>query len=315
MGRDELIADAIAVLCEFGVGKEQQNERSAMTLLALLQLKPGDDWQNASAPMLTTRDIMDWIRDWYGVDYKPNTRETIRRFTLHQFIIAKLVEENADRPDRPINSPKWNYRVTADALAALRRRNEQVFEKLIERFLAEHESYQSLAAERKAMPKTPVSLPSGATLQLSPSGQSVLIKAIVEEMLPRFVPHCRIAYIDDTDHQHGTVDADLMDELGISLRARDKAPDVIAWDVACRWLFLIEAASTHGPVDVTRKQELRSLFSDQWEEVVLVSAFPTRKVMRKYLAVLAWETEAWCADAPEHMIHFDGSRFMGPYGE
>ena len=300
MDKSQLIADAIDTLRELGVGKDQQNERSAMTLLALLQLKPGDNWQQATNPMLGTRAIMDWIRDYYEVDYKPNTRETIRRFTLHQFVIAELVEENADRPDRPINSPN---------------RGESEFELILKRFLEQHESYQSLAEERKNMPKTPVILPSGAALNLSPSGQSLLIKAMVEEMLPRFAPGCQVAYIDDTDHKHGAVDPALLDELGISLKAREKAPDVIAWDAKRGWLFLMEAASTHGPVDVTRKNELHELFSEQWDKIVLVSCFPDRKTMQKYLALLAWETEAWCADTPDHMMHFNGSRFMGPYGE
>lgn len=230
MDKSQLIADAIDTLRELGVGKDQQNERSAMTLLALLQLKPGDNWQQATNPMLGTRAIMDWIRDYYEVDYKPNTRETIRRFTLQQFVIAELVEENADRPDRPINSPKWNYRITNDTLNMLLHRGESEFELILKRFLEQHESYQSLAEERKNMPKTPVILPSGAALNLSPSGQSLLIKAMVEEMLPRFAPGCQVAYIDDTDHKHGAVDPALLDELGISLKAREKAPDVIAWD-------------------------------------------------------------------------------------
>lgn len=315
MDKSQLIADAIDTLRELGVGKDQQNERSAMTLLALLQLKPGDNWQQATNPMLGTRAIMDWIRDYYEVDYKPNIRETIRRFTLHQFVIAELVEENADRPDRPINSPKWNYRITNDTLNMLLHRGESEFELILKRFLEQHESYQSLAEERKNMPKTPVILPSGAALNLSPSGQSLLIKAMVEEMLPRFAPGCQVAYIDDTDHKHGAVDPALLDELGISLKAREKAPDVIAWDAKRGWLFLMEAASTHGPVDVTRKNELHELFSEQWDKIVLVSCFPDRKTMQKYLALLAWETEAWCADTPDHMMHFNGSRFMGPYGE
>ena len=120
MDKSQLIEEAIEALRDFEVGREQLNERSAMTLLALLQLKPGDDWARATNPMLGTRAIMDWIRDQYGVEYAANTRETIRRFTLHQFVIAQLVEENADRPDRPINSPKWNYRVTDEALEVLR---------------------------------------------------------------------------------------------------------------------------------------------------------------------------------------------------
>ena len=194
-------------------------------------------------------------------------------------------------------------------------RGESEFELILKRFLEQHESYQSLAEERKNMPKTPVILPSGAALSLSPSGQSLLIKAMVEEMLPRFAPGCQVAYIDDTDHKHGAVDPALLDELGISLKAREKVPDVIAWDAKRGWLFLMEAASTHGPVDVTRKNELHELFSEQWDKIVLVSCFPDRKTMQKYLALLAWETEAWCADTPDHMMHFNGSRFMGPYGE
>lgn len=134
-------------------------------------------------------------------------------------------------------------------------------------------------------------------------------------MLPRFAPGSRVLYIDNTDHQHGVVDAAMMDELGISLSARGKAPDVIAWDADREWLFLMEAASTHGPVDVTRKVELHELFADQWDKVVLVSCLPKRKVMQRYLTQLAWETEAWCADTPDHMIHLNGSRFMGPYAE
>ena len=144
MDKSQLIEEAIEALRDFEVGREQLNERSAMTLLALLQLKPGDDWARATNPMLGTRAIMDWIRDQYGVEYAANTRETIRRFTLHQFVIAQLVEENADRPDRPINSPKWNYRVTDEALEVLRHYREPRFESEIDRFLSDHLSYRSL---------------------------------------------------------------------------------------------------------------------------------------------------------------------------
>ena len=52
MDKSQLIADAIDALRELGVGKDQQNDRSAMTLLALLQLKPGDDWPQATNPCL-----------------------------------------------------------------------------------------------------------------------------------------------------------------------------------------------------------------------------------------------------------------------
>lgn len=219
MGEGKLIDEAVDLLRSFDVDEGRMNERSAMTLLALLQLKQGDSWKDATNPMLGTRAIMDWIRDEFGVEYKPNTRETIRRSTLHQFVIAGIVEENADEPDRSQNSLKWDYRVTDDALKAIRNYGGTNFESDIEAFLSEHESYRSLAEERRNMPKTPVTVPPGVDVRLSSKGQSLLIKAMAEEMLPRFAPGSQVLHIDDTDHQHGAVDVAMMDELGISLPA------------------------------------------------------------------------------------------------
>jgi len=105
------VAEAQELLGLLGFDRERQNVRSAHTLLALLQLGPQDQWGDAKNPLLGTRAIMDWIRDEFGVDYKPNTRETIRRQTLHQFVAAGLLEENPDDPSRPVNSPRWCYRV------------------------------------------------------------------------------------------------------------------------------------------------------------------------------------------------------------
>ena len=79
------------------------------------------------------------------------------------------------------------------------------------------------------------------------------------------------------------------------------------------WLFLIEAVTSHGPVDHKRYGELNTLFQNCTAGLVFVSAFPDTKTYVKYSGVIAWETEVWMADNPSHMIHFNGSRFMGPY--
>ncbi|MDN5973070.1 BsuBI/PstI family type II restriction endonuclease [Bifidobacterium crudilactis] len=312
---DELISQAQELLARLGFDSERTNERSAMVLLALLQLREGMTWDQAGNPLLGTRAIMDWIANNFGVAYKPNTRETIRRFTLHQFVIGQLVEENADDPMRPINSPKWNYRVTEDALSLIRGYTQSEFDKHLAGYVRNHVFFKSLAQERRDLPKTDVQLPSGRYLNLSPGGQNKLIKSIIEDFLPRFVPNGTVLYVDDTDHGMGVIDRQTMDELGIKLKTREKAPDVIIWDHDRQWLFLIEAASTHGPIDVTRKMELKRIFPDHFHQAVLVSCFPDRNVMRRFLSQLAWESEAWCSDTPDHMVHFNGSRFMGPYGE
>ena len=106
MSRTE--ARRVATLAELDAGT-RCNQRSALVLRALLCLRPGDSWSEATNPMLGTRAIMDWIADAYDTPYQPNTRETTRHRTLHQFTDALLVVENPDQPDRPVNSPRWCY--------------------------------------------------------------------------------------------------------------------------------------------------------------------------------------------------------------
>jgi BsuBI/PstI restriction endonuclease HTH domain len=100
------VVESQTLLADLGFDRERTNERSALVLLALLGLESDTPWADATNPMIGTRAIMDWIRDHYRKEYAPNSRETVRRFTLHQFTEALLVEENPDRPERPVNSPK-----------------------------------------------------------------------------------------------------------------------------------------------------------------------------------------------------------------
>ena len=180
-------------------------------------------------------------------------------------------------------------------------------------FFGDRESWAEKQREERNLRKVPVTLPNGANLHLSAGGQNVLIKTMVEEFCPRFAPGGQVLYVDDTNHAEGAIDIDKLRELNVTIPERGKAPDLIVWMEDRQWLFLMEACSTHGPIDVTRKDEMRKLFSGHKGSVVYVSCFPTRKVMQKYLSDLAWETEAWCSDTPDHMIHLDGEKFMGPY--
>lgn len=307
------IDSARALLRAFELDEERSNERSAMTLIALAGLRLGDEWANATNGMYGTRALMDWIRDECGMNYAANTRETIRRFTLHQFDEAGLVEQNADKPDRPINSPKWNYRISGPALDVVACYGTPCFGTALAVFLDSRQSWREMQQEKRDLLKIPVLLPSGQELRLSGGGQNVLIKAMVEEFCPRFSPGGEVLYIDDTSHDEGAINYDSLSRLNISIPERGKAPDLIVWMPDKRWLFLMEACSTHGPIDVTRKSEMMRLFDGHAGDVVYVSCFPTRKVMQKYLSDLAWETEAWCADTPDHMIHLDGEKFLGPY--
>lgn len=316
MTREDLIADTRQILQDLGMDSERSNERSAMTLLALARLDETVGWRHATDERYTTRQIMDWIRDHLGVEYAPNTRETIRRFTLHQFFEGGVVYYNDDDPSRAVNSPKNCYRLTPNALSAIQSYGITVeYDSAIRRFRSEAETWVEQQAEVRDMARIPIHMPEGFEVHLSAGGQNVLIKQMVEEFCPRFVPGGTVLFIDDTDKALGDVVANMMRRLNITIPKHGKAPDLIVWDEPRGWLFLMEACSTHGPIDVVRKRELLRLFSGAAAPVVYVSCFPSRTVMRQYLADLAWETEAWCADAPDHMVHMDGERFLGPYGD
>src|SRR5450755_1159530 len=92
--------EASEILTALGLPRAQQNERSALTLLALAALKEGSAWATTNRPLLRIWDIMAWMRDVYGKDYAANSRETIRRQTIHQFEQARLIDRNPDDPSR-----------------------------------------------------------------------------------------------------------------------------------------------------------------------------------------------------------------------
>lgn len=308
------ITEARRLLAALGMDEERSNPRSALVLLALLRLGPDDPWSSAADPMLGTRAIMDWIRDMYGRDYAPNTRETIRRFTLRQFADALLVQGNSDQPDRPVNSPKWNYQVTAQALRVIRQFGTPEFERALADYLAMVPGLKAQYAAARRMNRIPVTLPDGRPFTLSPGGQNVLIKQMIEEFCPRFTPAGEVLYVGDADAKWAHVEIERLKSLGIVVDEHGKMPDLVVYLPDRNWLVLMEAASSHGPVDASRRKALAALFAGTTAGLVYVSCFPDRGEMRKYVHQIAWGTEVWCAEDPTHLIHFNGERFLGPYG-
>lgn len=313
MSIDKRIAEARRLLAALGMDSERSNERSALVLLALLALKPGDPWQDAGNPMLGTRAIMDAIRDDYEKDYAPNSRETVRRFTLHQFAEALLVVQNPDQPGRPVNSPKWNYQVTAEALHVIQRFGRPDFQIMLDTYLAAAPGLKAAYAAAREMERIPLTLPDGKNFTLSPGGQNVLLKQMVEDFCPRFTPGAELLYIGDAGDKWALFERDRLADLGVTVDEHGKMPDLVAYMADRNWLVLMEAATSHGPVDSKRHGELAALFEDSTAGLVYVSCFPDRTEFRKYVDKIAWESEVWCADHPTHMIHYNGERFLGPY--
>lgn len=308
------IEEASEILEKLGFDSGRRGSRSAMILLALAQLPTDKPWSQASNPMLGVTQILDWVNDnYYAKRYAPNTRETFRRQTLHQFNAAGLTQYNFDKPDRTVNDKNNNYRISPEALELIKSFGTPQFEAGLKSYLVAAPGLVARYAADREMTRLPVTLPDGSEIKLSAGGQNILIKQMVEEFCPRFTPGGNVLYIGDADVKLSVFDEETLNKLGVEIDHHGKFPDLVVHLPDRNWLVLMEAASTHGPVDAKRHGELKAIFGSSSAGLVYVSCFPDRAIMRRYLSELAWETEAWAADEPSHMIHLNGSRFLGPY--
>jgi hypothetical protein len=306
------VTDASLILEELDLPAAQLNERTALCLLALLNLTEAKPWSSIERPMMGITPIMQFVKEAYGRDYAANTRESIRKQSIHQLVAAGLVLLNPDNPQRPINSPKTVYQIEQSAFELLQTYRQPTWDQNLIVYTRGVMSLTERYAKERDMQQIPVKT-DGGEIKLSPGDHSLLIKSIIEEFGSRFVPGGVLVYAGDTGAKWGYFNQTLLDELGVTMDSHGKMPDVILHYPEKNWLLLIEAVTSHGPVDGKRHDELSALFAHSTAPLVYVTAFPTRSVMAAYLPDIAWETEVWCADAPTHLIHFNGIRFLGPY--
>ena len=313
MSKDQKLKEALQILTDLGMPTEQLKPRSALCLLALVNVTPTKRWSDAQAPLIGITPIMDWAKEHYDTRYAPNSREAFRRQSMHQFVEAGVCLYNPDKPERPVNSPKTVYQVEPHLLKVLKLVSAAGYKAALAEFQSKRQTLVKQYAKVRKMQLVPVKVKEGYEIALSPGGHSELIRDIVENFGPRYAPGGELVYVGDTGDKHGFFDKDLLASLGAVLDNHGKLPDVVIYLRDKNWLLLIEAVTSHGPVESKRQIELARLFKGCSAGLVYVSAFPDRKTFLRYLNVIAWESEVWIADAPTHMIHFNGSRFLGPY--
>ena len=308
------IKDAKKILKELGLPTTQQNEISAITLLALCNVRPRSNWSNASKTSLKiSKGIMAFCKDVYNKEYAPNTRETFRRQVLHQFVQARIADYNPDNPKLPVNSPNAHYALTNEALEAIKAYNTKAWMKSAERFKLEVGDLSKRYLKARKQNLIPVKLSNGKTLKLSAGKHNAVQAAVVQDFAARFANKSEVLYLGDTANKDLYVDKIVLKEIGIMITQHSKLPDVVLFDRKKNWLYLIEAVTSHGPVSPKRIVELEEMMKNCNAGKVYVSAFPDFAEFKKHSTNIAWETEVWVVDFPEHMIHFNGDRFMGPH--
>jgi len=307
------IEEAQAILKELGLPNAQQNEISGYTLLALCNIKENDKWSNAFRQSHgVSKGIMAFIAENYGKEYAPNTRETFRRQVLHQLVQAGIADYNPDIPDLPVNSPRAHYAISAKALETIKTFGTKKWKNSVVQSKNEIGELIKMYSKERKLSRVPIRLPNGKVLVLSPGKHNLVQAAIVEEFASRFAKGSILLYLGDTEQKNLHIDKKKLKSIGIPITEHSKLPDVVIYDESKKWLYLIEAVTSHGPMSPKRIVELEEFLINCKAGKIYVSAFPDFAEFKKHTKNIAWDTEVWIMEFPEHMIHFNGDRFLGP---
>ncbi len=307
------IEEAKEILKSLGLPPAQYNEMAALTLLAICNIKEQDSWKNATKlSMGVSNGVMSFVNQHYEKSYAPNTRETFRRQVLHQFVQARILDYNPDNPQLPVNSPRAHYALTSEVLEVVKSYKTKNWKKTLNHFIAEVGTLSEAYLKERELIQIPVTLQDGTRIKLSAGKHNDVQAAIVEQFASRFANGGVLLYLGDTAKKDLYVDKQGLKDLGIPIDQHSKLPDVVILDTKRNWLFLIEAVTSHGPVSPKRIIELEELLKDCKVGKVYVTAFPDMSEFKKHSNNIAWETEVWLMEVPDHMIHFNGDRFMGP---
>lgn len=74
--------------------------------------------------------------------------------------------------------------------------------------------------------------------------------------------------------------------------------------------YLIEAVHGARPMNGIRARKLRRQLANCRADIVFATAFLNRKDLLRWVIDIAWKTETWMAGSPEHLIHFNGYKFL-----
>lgn len=301
------VEEAREFLESVGMPKAQQADICCYVLLAMADVKPETPWSEATNDWIRIHDIIQFSNHFYGTTYAENSRETFRKQALHRFRTAALVEDNG----KATNSPNYRYRLTEETLKMMQVFRSSEWQEGLNRFLSYHDRLIDIYASKKKMTMMPVKI-NGADFKFSAGKHNELQKAIIEEFAPRFAPNSECLYVGDTIAKDLVKNVDKLTELGFEITLHDKMPDVVLYREDKNWIYFVESVTSVGPMDPKRILEITEMTKDVTAGKIFVTAFLDFKTYKKFAEELAWETEVWIAEMPEHMIHLNGDKFMGP---
>ena len=259
---------------------------------------------------LRTREILKFENDNYGENISPGSYDDIRRKDLKLLVLANIAISSSSIESQATNDGSRGYCLSDEFADLLLAYGTPRWKASIDSYKQKAKALEEELEKKREAERVPVTLPSGEKLLLSYGEHNQLQKAIIESFLAIFGKGCEVLYVGDTKEKLLHKEGEKLNELGFFDLEHDELPDVIAYNKEKNLLFLIEAFHCTGQWDKTRLYKVKQKLSKCTADLIFVSAFETIDQFRTKSNDIAWETEVWIADIPEHMIHFNGWKFL-----
>jgi type II restriction enzyme len=315
-----LVNESLVILRAFGVPvdslSERKQQRMAKAFLAVAGLGPTADWSSVRSfddgHRLLSRQVLRAMNQYFGESIADSSYDDIRRKDLLLPVEAGIVLRSAGKENASTNDGTRAYALDPRYAAQMRLFGTKEWEGSLASLMGSRPTLAESLRRERELARIPVVI-GDVEIAFSPGEHNQLQKMIVEEFLPRFGHRAEVLYIGDTADKYLFLRERRLHELSFFEIAHDKLPDVLAYSRAKNWLFLIEAVHASNPITELRRRNLEQLTIGCKAEIIYVTAFQTRKAFAKFAKDIAWETEVWIAEAPDHLIHFNGDKFLGPH--
>ncbi len=298
----------------FKTKSERGLERMAVCFLAVAGITK--DWKKAKSLEdnihLKTRDIINIVNRNFEENISSGSYDDIRRKDLKLLVLADIVLNSGANKGAATNDPTRGYSLHPDFKKLIVTYKTDKWNKSLKAFKKNKPNLSEILARKRNLDKIPVKLPNGKPIELSLGEHNILQKQIIEQSLPRFGSDCEVLYIGDTSNKILYIEKTELKKLNFFELSHNELPDIIAYSKKKNWLYLIEAVHSSGPMSETRVFELKKMLKDCKAGIVFVTTFLTKTDFRKWVLDIAWETEVWTADNPDHLVHFNGHKFLGP---
>lgn len=314
----KIISEAIDILTALGIPvdneTERRRERIAMAFLAVAGVT--EHWTQATDErLLKTRDIIEFYNQHFEENISRGSYDDIRRKDLENIVISGIILNQSPNLNAATNDPTRGYSLSPKISQLIHHYGTEKWHDLLKEYLVNKTTLKEKLERKRSIEKISVRFSNGRELTLSAGQHNLLQKQIVEEFLPRYGKNSQILYLGDTTQKQLYCNDIQLRQLQFFELSHETLPDIIAYDSKSNWLYVIEAVHSSGVIDELRLLKLQELTKNCTAEIIYITAFLNRTEFRKWAGQIAWETEVWIADNPDHLIHFNGHKFLGPYSK